>query len=208
MKGDDFNFEWKGLTEGFKSTLEEFPEIAKRATSDIEKALGERIGKIDLKRPESDIEKELGEDILKIRTKLNDAFITKQSAFFDKRKKAREKEKEQEKKDAVSGPIPLVAPKPPPTKGVGDFKPRSLPPGAKGQVGGRKSDVKRASFVGLTEAWRSLSAGGVGVAEEKTAKATADTAKNTKNMLAEQKMQGARNDAMLNLIAERGTVVT
>lgn len=43
MNGDGFNFEWKGLTEGFKSTLKELPKIAERQKGDLEKALGSQI---------------------------------------------------------------------------------------------------------------------------------------------------------------------
>jgi hypothetical protein len=50
FKGEGFNFEWKGLTEGFQATAEELPKIAERVKGDIEKGLegdiGERAGRV------------------------------------------------------------------------------------------------------------------------------------------------------------------
>jgi len=39
LTGDGWDFEWTGLTEGFESTMEKLPEIAKRVKGPIEKAL-------------------------------------------------------------------------------------------------------------------------------------------------------------------------
>lgn len=51
LQGDGFNFEWTGLTDGFKATLSELPEYAERTKSELEKSLestmaesGARIG--------------------------------------------------------------------------------------------------------------------------------------------------------------------
>jgi tape measure domain-containing protein len=42
LTGDGFNFEWVGLTEGFKNTIKELPAIAAREIGPLEKALGDR----------------------------------------------------------------------------------------------------------------------------------------------------------------------
>lgn len=39
LSGNGFNFEWKGLTEGFESSIKELPEILARQEGEIEKAL-------------------------------------------------------------------------------------------------------------------------------------------------------------------------
>lgn len=39
MKGDGFNFEWTGLTEGFKSSISAMPEFTERTLSEVEKIL-------------------------------------------------------------------------------------------------------------------------------------------------------------------------
>lgn len=45
LAGDDSNkWEWRGMTEGFKSSLEELPEIAARKKSELEQSLELRIG--------------------------------------------------------------------------------------------------------------------------------------------------------------------
>jgi hypothetical protein len=38
-KGDGFNFEWTGLTEGFKSSISQLPVFAERQSTDLEKVL-------------------------------------------------------------------------------------------------------------------------------------------------------------------------
>lgn len=45
ITGDGWDFEWTGLTEGFKSTCEKLPEIAARVKGPMEKALEVDIGK-------------------------------------------------------------------------------------------------------------------------------------------------------------------
>lgn len=46
MKGDEFDFEWTSLTEGFKRTAEELPKIAKREMSDVERVMEGEMRKI------------------------------------------------------------------------------------------------------------------------------------------------------------------
>jgi TP901 family phage tail tape measure protein len=46
MKGDEWEFEWTNLTEGFKRTAKELPKIAKREMSDVERVMGEEMRKI------------------------------------------------------------------------------------------------------------------------------------------------------------------
>ena len=41
FNGEDVDFKWKGLTEGFKSAIDELPQIAERKQSDLEKSLSE-----------------------------------------------------------------------------------------------------------------------------------------------------------------------
>jgi hypothetical protein len=40
-KGDGFNFEWTGLTEGFKTSISQLPEFAQRQQTELEKVLDE-----------------------------------------------------------------------------------------------------------------------------------------------------------------------
>lgn len=46
LRGDGFNFEWTGLTEGFKRSTKELPTIAARQKSSLEQSLGREIGDI------------------------------------------------------------------------------------------------------------------------------------------------------------------
>ena len=43
LSGDSKNYEWTSLTEGFKATMQELPQIASRGLSDTEKMLGQNI---------------------------------------------------------------------------------------------------------------------------------------------------------------------
>lgn len=45
FKGDGFNFEWTGLTEGFASTIKELPKIAEREVGPLEGALNDELSK-------------------------------------------------------------------------------------------------------------------------------------------------------------------
>ena len=45
FKGEGFNFEWTGLTEGFQKTMEDLPKHAKRVKGEIEESLEVDIGK-------------------------------------------------------------------------------------------------------------------------------------------------------------------
>ncbi len=46
LKGDDWDFQWTGLLEGFKSTIKEFPKIAKREIGQTEKELSDMMDKV------------------------------------------------------------------------------------------------------------------------------------------------------------------
>lgn len=48
LKGDGFDFEWTGLTEGFESAIKEMPEIAKREMTAVEKELLKSVDNIKL----------------------------------------------------------------------------------------------------------------------------------------------------------------
>ncbi|HOQ06081.1 MAG TPA: hypothetical protein PKY88_12810 [Anaerohalosphaeraceae bacterium] len=43
LSGEDFTFQWRGLLEGFESTLEALPEIAERKITDVEREISSRI---------------------------------------------------------------------------------------------------------------------------------------------------------------------
>ncbi len=49
LSGDGIDFEWTGLTEGFKSAITEMPEIAKREMTGVEKELALKIVANDMK---------------------------------------------------------------------------------------------------------------------------------------------------------------
>lgn len=49
LKGGGFDFTWTGLLEGFESTLEEMPKIAKRSVTDTEEQMAQEIADMKLK---------------------------------------------------------------------------------------------------------------------------------------------------------------
>lgn len=46
LNGDELDFEWKGLTEGFESSLKELPKIAEREIGPFEQALKDKVGEL------------------------------------------------------------------------------------------------------------------------------------------------------------------
>jgi len=53
LKGGGFDFTWTGLLEGFESTLEEMPKIAKRSVTDTEEQMAKEIADMKLKFAEN-----------------------------------------------------------------------------------------------------------------------------------------------------------